>query len=150
MNPDITHIQPLGRILSRTGKSFLQLLNEKLNHLDIERNYYALLLIEAGEGNITQQELANQLETDKVSVVRIVDYLASKGYVQRIKSPADRRKYSLMLTEKAKGTLPGIKEALEEVTGSAAVGLTEMQVKEFYSTLFIIKNNLSKANFQSL
>ena len=37
--------QPLGRILSHMGKSFLNILNTKLDHLDIKRNYFALLLI---------------------------------------------------------------------------------------------------------
>ena len=50
----------------------LHALNEKLIELDIKRNYYALILIEEGQGKLTQQELAVLLESDKVSVVRIV------------------------------------------------------------------------------
>ena len=142
-NKDINQIQPLGRILSRTGRSFLHLLNEKLNYLDIERNYYALLLIELGEGSLTQKELARQLETDKVSVVRVVDYLAGKGYITRVKSPIDRRKYSITLTDKAKEKLPGIKKSMQEVTKTAFEGLTELQQEEFISLLGVIKINLS-------
>lgn len=138
--------QPLGRTLSRLGKSYLLLLNERLNYLDIDRNYYALLLLEAGESNITQNELAYQLETDKVSVVRIIDYLAAKGYVNRAKSPTDKRKYCLTLTDKAKNALPGIKESLNEITESAFKGISESQKAAFYLTLDTIKNNLRKAN----
>ena len=140
------NIQPIGRVLSHTGKSFLQLLNEKLNYLDIERSYYALILIDLGHGELTQKELAFQLETDKVSIVRIVDYLADKGYVKRLKSAVDGRKYCLTLTDKAKGILPGIKESMKEVTAVAYNGLTETQQTEFLSILGIIKDNLSKAN----
>jgi MarR family transcriptional regulator, transcriptional regulator for hemolysin len=140
------NIQPIGRVLSHTGKSFLQLLNEKLNYLDIERSYYALILIDLGHGELTQKELAFQLETDKVSIVRIVDYLADKGYVKRVKSAVDGRKYCLTLTDKAKGILPGIKESMKEVTAVAYNGLTETQQTEFLSILGIIKDNLSKAN----
>ena len=143
---NIYQIQPIGRILSHTGKSFLHLLNEKLSSLDIERSYYALIMIDLGLGELTQQELANQLETDKVSIVRIVDYLAGKGYVKRVRSSVDRRKYSLTLTDKSKGILPGIKRAMQEVTSIAYNGLTELQQKEFLSVLGIIKSNLSKAN----
>lgn len=143
---NIQLIQPIGRILSNTGKSFLHLLNEKLGYLDIERAYYALILIELSEFELTQQELANQLETDKVSIVRIVDYLAGKGYVKRIRSSVDRRKYSLTLTDKATELLPGIKRSMQEVTSIAYNGLTELQQKEFLSVLGVIKNNLSKAN----
>ena len=143
---DIKTQQPLGRILSGLGKSYLQLLNTRLNYLDIERNYYALLLIELGESKITQNELACRLETDKVSVVRIIDYLASKGYVDRIKSSEDKRKYCLTLTEKAKKAIPGIKKSLSEVTSTAFEDLSEAQESAFYLTMDTIKNNLQKAN----
>lgn len=145
-NSTIQPLQPLGRVLSLTGKSFLHLLNEKLNYLDIERNYYALMLIELGDGSLTQKELASHLGTDKVSVVRIVDYLTSKGYVDRVESLVDRRKYCLTLTGKAKEMLPGIKKSMQEVTLTAYEGLTEKQQAEFISILGHIKNNLSKAN----
>ena len=140
-----SQIQPLGRILSRTGILFLQYLNEKLDYLDIERSFYALMLIDLGQTNLTQQELACQLEIDKVSVVRIVDYLTGKGYVQRVRSSVDRRKYCLTLTGKAKEKLPDIKRAIQQANDTAFKGLNEFQKKEFISTIGIIKKNLSKA-----
>jgi MarR family transcriptional regulator, transcriptional regulator for hemolysin len=142
--PDIITLQPLGRILSHLGNNYLQQLNSRLNYLDIERYYYALLLIESRE--ITQNELAIRLETDKVSVVRIIDYLASKGYVDRVKSLGDRRKYCLTLTDKAKEAIPGIKKSLDEVTSVAFEGLSEAEKDGFYAALDTIKNNLRKAN----
>lgn len=147
---DINSKQPFGRILSRLGKNYLQLLNARLNYLDLERNYYALLLIEQGESKITQNELARQLETDKVSIVRIIDYLSAKGYVDRVKSPDDKRKYCLTLTEKAIEALPGIKKSVKEVTGTVFKGFSENQEKDFYLALEIIKNNLKKANSTGL
>ena len=136
--------QPLGRLLSHIGKSFLYLLNTKLNHLDIERNFYALILIESTKGGITQQELAELLDTDKVSIVRIIDYLSDKGYVKRVKDVSDRRKYSLVLTAKSEKEMTVIKKVLADATDSAFKGLTKSQVAEFYKTIDIIKNNLNK------
>jgi len=144
--PNIQELQPIGRILSHTGKSFLHLLNEKLGYLDIDRSYYALILIDLGQGDLTQKNLAYQLETDKVSVVRIVDYLSGNGYVKRVRSSVDRRKYCLTLTDKAKDKLPGIKKSMQEVSATAYHGISSVQQKEFLSVLGIIKNNLSKAN----
>jgi DNA-binding MarR family transcriptional regulator len=95
-------IQPLGRMLSVLGKGYLHLLRARLKHLDIDRNYYALVLIAIQDGDITQQELAIKLDTDKVSIVRVVDYLSEKGYINRTRKADDRRKHSLKLTDKAK------------------------------------------------
>lgn len=142
---NMLQLPPLGKIFTLTGKSFLSLLNEKLNHLDIDRDYYALILIEMGNGQLTQNELASKLETDKVSVVRIVDYLAEKGYVERVESTVDKRKYCLTLTDKAIKVLPGIKKSMHESTETAFDGLTGTQREEFMALLKQIKSNLSKA-----
>lgn len=142
---NILQLPPLGKVFTLTGRSFLHLLNEKLSHLDIDRDYYALILIEKGGGLLTQNELAAKLETDKVSVVRIVDYLTSKGYVKRMASAADKRKYCLTLTDKAIEVLPGIKQSMQESTETAFNGLTQSQKDEFMSLLGQIKRNLSNA-----
>ena len=82
-NSDNPIKEPIGRRLDKIGKLFLAKLQTNLTHLDIERSFYPLLLIEAGNG-LTQQNLAQKLNCDKVQVVRIIDYLSSNGYVQRV------------------------------------------------------------------
>lgn len=77
--------EPIGRKMDKIGKMFQSKLQNDLKHLDIDRSFYPLLLIEAGNG-ITQQELASRLLCDKVQVVRIIDYLSSNGYVEDRKS----------------------------------------------------------------
>lgn len=144
---DISAKQPLGKFLASTGRKFLYALNVKLKNLEIERNFYALLLIEGGKGNITQQDLAELLDSDKVSIVRIVDYLSSKGYVKRVKDINDKRKYGLYLTPKAEKEMPMIKNAIEEVTQKAFEGLSKEKIEELYDTLNIIRNNLNNTNF---
>ncbi len=142
MHPTID--QPLGRMLSFLGKGYLYLLRAKLNHLDIDRNYYALVLIESHDGIITQQELAILLDTDKVSIVRVVDYLSEKGYVQRVRKTDDRRKHSLILTDKAKMALPEIKDAFSEINKIALHGLKHSQIVELTETITKIKSNITE------
>jgi MarR family transcriptional regulator, transcriptional regulator for hemolysin len=134
--------QPVGRALSRAGKNFLFLLNHKLSVLDLERNYYALIIIEKRSGEVTQNELAQELETDKVSVVRIVEYLMKKDLIRKARGEKDRRKYFLFITEKAKAQLPIIKKAINEITEIAFQGLSEQEKAEFLSLLGRIKYNL--------
>lgn len=141
--------QPIGRILTGLGKEYLQLLRSKLQHLDIDRNYYALVLIESQDGIISQQELALLLNTDKVSIVRVIDYLSEKGYITRIKKTDDRRKHCLVLTEKAKQALPEIKQSFSEINALVLCSLTNSQVSEFNAIIRVIKSNL-KENIQAL
>ncbi len=141
--------QPLGRMLSMLGKGYLHLLHTKLKHLDIDRYYYAIVLIDSKDGIITQQELALLLDSDKVSIVRIVDYLSDKGYVKRIRKTDDRRKQNLILTEKAKRAIPEIKQAFVELNGIIMNGLTPAGISEFTDTLKMIKNSITE-NTQSI
>ncbi len=135
---------PIGRLLSIIAKSYLSALNSTLRDLDIDRNYYALLLIEKGNGELTQQELALQLEVDKVTMLRSIDYLSDKNYIQRIKNNNDRRKFNLVLTEKAISALSNIKMAISALNDSALSGLDEKQKEDFYQLLFTIKMNLNQ------
>ncbi|MFZ4547526.1 MAG: MarR family winged helix-turn-helix transcriptional regulator [Bacteroidales bacterium] len=141
--------QPIGRILSMLGKGYLHLLRTKLQHLDIDRNYYALVIIAGDDGEITQQELALLLGQDKVSIVRVVDYLSEKGYIKRIKKPDDLRKHRIMLTEKAKLAIPEILESFKTINKLVLNGLSEMQVSEFAGTISKIKNTVTE-NIKSI
>jgi len=139
------HIEhPLGRLFSFLGKSYLNMLRSKLQHLDIDRNYFALILIESQDGEITQQELALLLDTDKVSIVRVVDHLSEKGYVKRVRTAADRRKHNLELTEKAKTALPEIKKCVNELNLLVLSGFTQFQQEELAVSLAKIKNNITE------
>lgn len=141
----ITLEQPLGRIFTSIGKSYLHLLRKKLIHLDIDRYYYALLLIESGSGEITQQELSELLDSDKVSVVRIINYFTEKGYVIRKKLEGDQRKHCLLLTQKAMNVVPEIKEAIEQLNKIALNIMDVNQIQEFNGVLEKIKSNINSS-----
>ena len=135
--------EPIGRIMAGISRMFLANLHLNLSHLDIERSFYPLLLIELGNGNLTQKDLARKLSINKVQVVRIIDYLSSNGYVERCQNTDDRRKTSLQITEKARKFLPDIKEALKETTDIALKNVPEEKVDELYELLRDIDKNLS-------
>jgi MarR family transcriptional regulator, transcriptional regulator for hemolysin len=134
--------EPIGRIMGKISRLFLERINNQLTHLDIERSFYPLLLIGSGKGKIIQQELAGLLSCDKVQVVRIIDYLSSNGYVERDQDSKDRRKSCLRITGKAEKYLPDINKAIEETTALALKDLPEKKVDELYSYLKMIENNL--------
>lgn len=141
-NPSYTLTQePIGRKMSKIAKMYQAKLQNNLEHLDIDRSFYPLLLIANGNG-ITQQELAGFLHCDKVQVVRIVDYLSSNGYVERVQNPVDKRKYELAVTKKATIVLDDINNAFSGATSVALNCLTENQITQLYSMLSIIEINL--------
>ena len=133
--------EPVERIMGKISKISQDIVQGNLSHLDIDRSFYPLLLIDAGHG-ITQQELARELSCDKVQVVRIIDYLSSNGYVERTPNKTDKRKYELSVTDKARKVIPNIKKAFDELSAVTLKGLTLKQKNELYAMLTIIVSNL--------
>ena len=133
--------EPVGRIIAKIGKLYQANLSAELSHLDIDRSFYPLLLIESRNG-MTQQELAHELSCDKVQVVRIIDYLSKHAYVQRIQNPTDKRKYELRITEKARLLIPEIRKVIDNTSALAFRGLSTKQIDELYSIINILEINL--------
>lgn len=133
--------EPVERIMGKISKISQEIVRGNLSYLDIDRSFYPLLLIDAGNG-ITQQELARELSCDKVQVVRIIDYLSSNGYVDRIPNKTDKRKYQLSVTDKARKVIPDIRKAFDELSAITLKGLTIKQKNELYTLLTIIVSNL--------
>jgi MarR family transcriptional regulator, transcriptional regulator for hemolysin len=105
---------PLGRIFGFLTKQYIGYLSKRMINTPIERHYYPLYLIGKNSGNISQQQLADQLSTDKVSMVRILDYLTEGGYIERRVNPNDRRQHLLYITESGKPWVDEIEQALSE------------------------------------
>jgi len=139
--------QPIGRIFSILGKGYLELLRLKLKHLEIDRYYFALILIDSHKGNISQQELANLLESDKVTIVRVINYLAEKGYVKRCKLTDDKRKRTLVLTEKAQSYMPEIKNAVAEINEIALSLFDNEEIIKLDNLLKRVKQNINNISF---
>jgi DNA-binding MarR family transcriptional regulator len=82
---------------------------------DLDRWFVVLVAIAESDGHKSQQELSSQLMIDKVSMVRALDLLSAKGYVERINCPDDRRKHHIRLLPKAKPVVKAIKKTYAEV-----------------------------------
>jgi MarR family transcriptional regulator, transcriptional regulator for hemolysin len=136
--------QPFGRLLTMLGKGYLELLRNRLQHLDIDRYYYALVLIGTHNGSITQQELSVLLDSNKVSIVRIVDYLSEKGYVHRVRKTDDRRKHDLIVTEKGKQAIPEIRKSFTEINEIVLRGLEQTQISDLTRCITSIKRNITQ------
>jgi MarR family transcriptional regulator for hemolysin len=102
------------------------------------------VLIARHDGIITQQELSLLLDSDKVSIVRIVDNLSENGYVQRRRKTDDRRKHILNLTEKGRMVIPGIENSFTELNNTVLDGFEISQIIELTQTINKLKHNINK------
>ncbi len=125
-------------------KDYAGALVRKLSHLELDRYYTILLVIERFGDGFTQQKLAHFLNIDKASVVRIVDYLTDRGYVVRQKNHLDRREHFLVLTEKAKSILPDINAAVKGLNEVVFENFNGSEKEQFLQALQKINYNLTQ------
>lgn len=135
-------IVALGYWFSVAGRQYFEALLEHMQHLDIERWFYALVVIDHGKGKLSQQELADALRMDKVTVMRAIDHLSDHGYVERCDCTHDRRKHLLKLTPKARPALRDLRKAYAALNERALAGLTPEERERFLSHLHRVVTNL--------
>ncbi|MDQ3001630.1 MAG: MarR family transcriptional regulator [Fibrobacterota bacterium] len=136
---------PLWLQLNKVSKKYMDALAAKLGHIGIRRHYFLLVAIGEGKGTLTQQDLADLLETDKVTMVGILDALAKAGFIRRTPSKEDRRKHLIVLTPKAERYLPKIRKVISELNRKALFGMPESLALHFGSALASMKSELEKA-----
>ncbi len=134
---------PLGRHLAILTKMYYGALSKRLEHLEIEKHYSLLVMVEGSDVKCTQQCISDKLKIDKASMVSVIDYLAERKYIKRSRNPADRREYWIELTKKAKQVMPIIHKEINELNKIALKGLSKTRAAEFNNALDIISGNLN-------
>jgi len=104
----------------------------------------ALVRLQRQEG-MTQAELAENLEIQPISLVRLIDRLCLHGLVERRPHPRDRRANRLYLTEKGRTTLLHLAPLGKEIGSDVLASLDEADVADLLQKLLLIRNNIRRA-----
>jgi len=104
---------------------------------DIEPNWHMIFMLLQKNEKMTVTEIADALQLSHPAIVKLINKMKKRGYVDSEIDPQDNRKYQLMLSQKAIKKLPvleqywtaGIK-ALEELLGFNTRLLDEIQKLE--------------------
>jgi DNA-binding MarR family transcriptional regulator len=92
--------------------------------------------------DLSQKELAELCEKDQPTLTRIVDILVSKGLVERVVHPSDRRSFILHLTTSGKNKLQELNEKVVGIRMQAWKNLNEEDFENLKRILNTIYDNL--------
>ena len=87
-------VHDIGRLMRREFE-------RRVRDMGFTRNQWRVLAHLRRVDGINQSQLADRMDVEPISLVRLLDKLEGAGYVQRRQDPQDRRAYLLYLTEKA-------------------------------------------------
>lgn len=88
----------LGLLLRRAHNRVTTAMAAAVRPFGIELRHFAVLIELANNGPANQRDLAAAVDTDKVTMVRVIDDLETAGYATRRTDPSDRRARTVELT----------------------------------------------------
>jgi DNA-binding MarR family transcriptional regulator len=111
--------------------------------LGLTRMQCAVLIRLALQEGSNQAELAQALDIEPITLVRLLDRLEEAGFIERRPDPNDRRAYVLTLTEAARPMLERIYGLADKVYDEAQAGMSPAEATQLMKLLHKIKGNLS-------
>jgi DNA-binding MarR family transcriptional regulator len=144
---EITALQPaqmLGLIVNDLArllrKRFEQVARSR--QLAVSRAQAAVIIHLARNEGINQVSLAQLMELEPITLVRLLDRLQAAGLIERRPDPHDRRARRLYLAPAAHPLLSRIKVLGNEVQAEALDGVAVADQEAFVQLLLTIKSNL--------
>lgn len=94
-------------------------MNRALGKLGLTLTQFSLMAglywLNKKKGGITQQQLADYANTDKMMTSKVLAVLETKQIIERIKDPGDSRAKQLKITDKGVGVLKEAYQVVKEV-----------------------------------
>lgn len=95
-------------------------------------------------GDMTQKELADHLNKEPATVVRLLDRLVKHGLVKRMSHPEDRRANIVGITPEAVELLATIEPYAAEQADRIAEGVSDEDLAIFFNVLETVRQNAER------
>ncbi|GII65518.1 MarR family transcriptional regulator [Sphaerisporangium krabiense] len=92
-------------VLSKTGQAGRRAVGERLEPLGLGLWHLAVLAALADFGPASQRDLGRRLGIDPSDLVAVMDVLLPRRLVERGRDPADRRRYSVRVSDEGRRAL---------------------------------------------
>ncbi|WP_454650029.1 MarR family winged helix-turn-helix transcriptional regulator [Bradyrhizobium liaoningense] len=139
------NLTTLGFLLHEVARLLRKRFEQNARDCGLTRSQWQVLAYLAQNEGISQTGLAELLEIEPITLVRIVDRLEAQGLIQRCPHPTDRRVWRLRLTSAAHPKVAQLRELGEQTRAEALFGVSDMDKIQFVKTLQALKVNLTKA-----
>jgi MarR family transcriptional regulator, transcriptional regulator for hemolysin len=136
----------LGLLLRDTSRlirrRFVQFARER--GLPLNRSEAQVLVHVDREQGMSQAQLAERLDLEAISLVRLIDSLQEAGLIERRPHPHDRRIRTLWLTEAARPILQQVMAVRAEVRRQATAGMPLADQEMLLDLLTTVRDNLAE------
>ena len=138
------NFQPtFGFLLNDAARLMSKRFGQRARAFGLTRAQCQVLAYLARNEGIQQSALADMLEIEPITLVRILDRLEEAGFVERRRHPADRRAWQLFLQEKTHDVLETMLEIAKANSEEAMEGISDADRAVLIRCLETIRNNLA-------
>lgn len=134
--------ESLGFLLADATRLFRRAMQMQLSGSSLTLAQARALAHAAREPGIRQVDLADRLDIQPITLVRVIDQLAAEGLLERQPDPADRRAWRLFPTASAQPLLESFRKASALLEREAFHGLNEETRELALSALALVRQNL--------
>ena len=108
----------VGYLLNQVVISMRRQIEQAMTEHDLTASQWFPLWKLRREGPATAQELARDMDIDAGAMTRLIDRLAAKGLLQRLRSDTDRRRVVLTLTAAGEAVADHVPQVLADVNNA--------------------------------
>lgn len=135
----------VGYLVHRTDVKMTNYFTNRLKPYGVTPEQWGIISILNHEKGTTQKELAEGIDKNQTTVVRMIQSMERKGLVKKIFNEQDRRSHLLFLTEKG----DEIKKAILPVVIDAHRTVTNQLSDEEIQQLKLLLNKLFHSDYPS-
>ena len=144
INPDLFS-NSFGFLLVKNTLIFEKLADIKLAPLDITSSQMRVFMMIGYAGFTMASTIAKKMGSNAGGVVRSIDRLEAKGWIERIRSVEDRREVHLNLTAQGRKLIEQIPLVLQESNSLALKGFSDDEERSLINLLErLAQNNLEQ------
>jgi MarR family transcriptional regulator, transcriptional regulator for hemolysin len=144
--PAMTNRNPnLGFLVHEVAHLLRRRFEQRSGHQGLTRSQWRAIAYLARQEGVHQAHLAERLEIEPITLVRILDRLEGRGLVERRQDPNDRRAWLLYLKDAARPLLVGMQAIGDASRAEALEGVSEADIERLVETLGRMKSNLAAA-----
>ena len=132
-----------GFLLHDTARLQRRAFERRAKGTGLTRAQWAVLAYVARNEGSSQAALADMLDIEPITLVRLLDKLETAGLVERRPDPADRRVRRLHLTAATAPLLDQMQVLAAETREVALAGLTDGERQQLTDLLMKVRSNLS-------
>ena len=135
----------LGFLLHDVARLLRKRFEQRARGLGLTRAQWQVLLYLATQEGIHQGGLADLLDMEPITLVRILDKLEVRGLIERRRHATDRRIWLLYLREAAHPLLKTLRSVGDATRTEALSDLSADAQKQLFESLSLMKTNLVAA-----